>query len=250
MLLEFCLEVGLLCCSCCGAFPLLLECGFCSLGAEGEFAFDPLVCAPFLHISHHGPFSHVMLNDVKFDGRAAYLDAGCADFFLDLDGLLVLVDDDMCSSTCWNVSEFQASCDSVHSGNSQRGKEDTKSKATSQSPLVSSIPQVWFESLGDMSLFSVFHWLLAGTTVCGLGLAEHHELVDETVADGMANEAKENPRDSGSAPPIAEAVGSPGTCKKGQVSTEGSSSRAVAMKKKSLCRAAKDQAVEQASACL
>ena len=81
------------------------------------------------------------------------------------------------------------------------------------------------------------------TTVHGLGLADHHELVDETVADGMANEAKENPRDTGSAPPIAEAV-------KGQVSTEGSSSRAVAMNKKSLWRAAKDRAVQQASVCL
>ena len=129
---------------------------------EGGCAFHHLVCAPFLHNSQHGPFSHVMLYDVKFDGRAAFQDAVCADFFLDLDGLLVLVNDDMCSSPYWNVSEFQASCGSVHSGNSQRGKEDTKSKATSQSPLISSIPQVWFESFGDKSLFSVFYWLLAG----------------------------------------------------------------------------------------
>ena len=148
--------------------PLVLIRDGPRVDCEGECASDPLVCAPFLHISQHGPFSHVMLNDVKFDGRAAYLDAGCADFFLDLDSLLVLVGGDMCSSTYWNVSEFQASCDSVHSGNSQRGKEDTKSKATSQSPLVNSIPQVWFESLGDMSLFSVFHWLLAGVVMSAL----------------------------------------------------------------------------------
>ena len=50
---------------------------------------------------------------------------------------------------------------------------------------------------------------------------------DDPTVDGMANEAKENPRGTGSEPPIAEAVGSLGTCKKGQVSTEGSSSRAV-----------------------
>ena len=138
------------------------------MDCEGGCAFHHLVCAPFLHISQHGPFSHVMLNDVKFYGRAAYQDAVCADFFLDLDGLLVLVNDDMCSSPYWNVSEFQASCGSVHSGNSQRGKEDTKSKATSQSPLVSSIPQVWFESFGDKSLFSVVYWLLAGVVVSTL----------------------------------------------------------------------------------
>ena len=135
---------------------------------EGGCAFHHLVCAPFLHNSQHGPFSHVMLCDVKFDGRAAYQDAVCAGFFVDLDGLLVLVNDDMCSSPYCNVSEFQASCGSVHSGNSQRGKEDTKSKATSQSPLMSSIPQVWFESFGDKSLFSFFCWLLAGVVVSAM----------------------------------------------------------------------------------
>ena len=41
----------------------------------------------------------------------------------------------------------------------------TKSKATSQSPLISSI-QVWFENFGDKSLFS--DWLLAGVVVSAM----------------------------------------------------------------------------------
>ena len=135
---------------------------------EGGCAFHHLVCVPFLHPTQRVPFSHVMPNDVKFDGRAAFQDAVSADFFLELDGLLVLVTDDMSSSPYWNVSEFQASCGSVDPGNSQRGKEDTKSKATSQSLLISSIPLVWIESFGDKSLFSVFYWLLAGVVASAM----------------------------------------------------------------------------------
>ena len=139
-----------------------------SVDCEGGCAFHHLVCVPFPHPTQHGPFSHVMPNDVKFDGRAAFQDAVSAGFFLDLDGLLVLVTDDMSSSPHWNVSEFQASCGSVDPGNSQRGKEDTKSKATSQSLLISSIPQVWIECFGDKSLFSVFYWVLAGVVASAM----------------------------------------------------------------------------------